>query len=167
MSSNQPHSIVLNQLKDLLSKLSPEQLSHKGNLLYNASIGEHIRHIIEFYRCCIFYSKKGIVNYDLRQREKLLENDPLACIAAIEQIQNHLEKGSIQNVSLQLKLECISDPNGVPTNLERELIFCLDHCIHHQGIIKIGLKEMGLDSLIGKDFGVAFSTQTYREKCAS
>ena len=49
----------------------------------------------------------------------------------------------------------------------RELNYCLDHCIHHQSLIKIGLIDQNLDHLIDENFGVAFSTQNYRNKCAS
>ncbi|MDC1012234.1 hypothetical protein OAQ04_03240 [Flavobacteriaceae bacterium] len=49
----------------------------------------------------------------------------------------------------------------------RELAYCLDHRIHHQSLIKIGLTEQGLDHLIDENFGVAFFTQNYRNECAS
>lgn len=162
----QAHTKVLGQLINLLGNLSKEQLTYKSNLLYNASIGEHIRHIIEFYRCCLLQSKNGIINYDSRPREKLLENDPNATIKAISEIISQVNNVKKEKKSLYLQSQCI-DSAGIPTNLERELVFCLDHCIHHQSIIKIGLKDMGIDKLIDKDFGVAFSTQSYRKQCAS
>lgn len=163
----QAHTKVLGQLINLLNNLSVAQLTYKSNLLYNASIGEHIRHIIEFYRCCLYESKNGIINYDLRPREKQLEKDPTATIKAINELLSELNSVKTDNISLHLQSLCIDNLEGVPTNLERELVFCLDHCIHHQSIIKIGLKEMELDKLIDKDFGVAFSTQSFRKQCAS
>lgn len=163
----QAHTKVLSQIINLLNNLSVAQLTYKSNLLYNASIGEHIRHIIEFYRCCLSQSKNGIINYDSRPREKQLEKDPNATIKAINELLSELNNAKNDKKSLHLQSQCIDSLEGVPTNLERELVFCLDHCIHHQSIIKIGLKEMGLDKLIDKDFGVAFSTLSYRKQCAS
>ena len=163
----QAHTKVLSQIINLLNNLSVAQLTYKSNLLYNASIGEHIRHIIEFYRCCLWQSKNGIINYDSRPREKQLEKDPNATIKAISELLSELNNAKNDKKSLHLQSQCIDSLEGVPTNLERELVFCLDHCIHHQSIIKIGLKEMGLDKLIDKDFGVAFSTLSYRKQCAS
>ncbi|MCY4162143.1 MAG: hypothetical protein OXE77_09815 [Flavobacteriaceae bacterium] len=168
MKNFEPHHHVLSQLKNLISNLSVEELTKKSDLLYNASIGEHFRHIIEFYRCCLFFRKEDVVNYDLRPRDKTLENEPSAGINAINELLTQLQCLSHpEKIILNLQSECIVDAGGIATNLDRELAFCLDHCIHHQSIIKIGLKASQLDHLVDKNFGVAFSTQTYREKCAS
>ena len=48
------------------------------------------------------------------------------------------------------------------TSVDRELLYCLDHAIHHQALIKIGLKELQIADLVGDDFGVAYSTLRYR-----
>ncbi|MDA8611714.1 hypothetical protein N9L07_01085 [Flavobacteriaceae bacterium] len=56
---------------------------------------------------------------------------------------------------------------GVKTTFFRELIYCMDHGIHHQSLIKIALIDQGLNHLINDKFGVAFSTQNYRNQCAS
>jgi hypothetical protein len=54
--------------------------------------------------------------------------------------------------------------NLVNTSFERELVYCLDHAIHHQALIKIGLKEQELSHLVSQDFGVAYSTLRYRKQ---
>lgn len=168
MKNFKPHHIVLTQLKNLVSNLSVGNFTQKSDLLYGASIGEHFRHIIEFYRCCLFFRKGDVVNYDLRPRDKILEKDPSAGVKAVDELLIHLQSLSDpEKIDLNLQLECIVGTNGISTNLDRELAFCLDHCIHHQSIIKIGLKANKLEHLVDKNFGVAFSTQTYREKCAS
>jgi hypothetical protein len=43
----------------------------------------------------------------------------------------------------------------------------MDHCYHQQTIIKIALLEQDLTHLIDPNFSVAFSTQLYRNQCAS
>ena len=50
------------------------------------------------------------------------------------------------------------------SSFERELLYCLDHAIHHQALIKIGLKELHLSHLVSPDFGVAYSTLRYRAR---
>ena len=55
----------------------------------------------------------------------------------------------------------------IETSFFRELIYCMDHCIHHQSLIKIALLEQNLIHFIDPNFGVAFSTQIYRRQCAS
>ena len=56
--------------------------------------------------------------------------------------------------------------NKIQTSFFRELTYCMDHCIHHQSLIKIALLEQELTHLVDENFGVAFSTQNYRNRCA-
>lgn len=57
------HIIVLDSLKNLLKNLTNESFSKKNDLLFGASIGEHFRHIIEFYLC--------VMNQDTLEVNKL------------------------------------------------------------------------------------------------
>ncbi|MGY8901828.1 MAG: hypothetical protein ACKVI1_04480, partial [Flavobacteriales bacterium] len=54
----------------------------------------------------------------------------------------------------------------IDTTVERELVYCMDHAIHHLAIIKISLIESGVDLKMEADLGVASSTLRYREICA-
>ena len=50
----------------------------------------------------------------------------------------------------------------IETNYERELLYNLEHSIHHQALIKVALLQ--LQSVeIPENFGVAQSTIVYRE----
>ncbi|MDG1968015.1 MAG: hypothetical protein P8I30_01145 [Flavobacteriaceae bacterium] len=69
------HKKVLSDLKCLLEKLDKKSLTKKNPLLSKASIGKHFRHTIEFYQCCISQKQSGIINYDLRIRNKALEEN--------------------------------------------------------------------------------------------
>ena len=53
----------------------------------------------------------------------------------------------------------------IATTFQRELAYCLEHSIHHQALIKVGLKELNLENIIEKNFGVAPATIRYHEKC--
>ncbi len=85
------HILVLNSLKSLLEELTTPAFNKPNKMLSEASIGQHFRHIIEFYQCCLFESKNGIVNYDLRKRTKVLEEDPNEGIHAIDKVLNVLK----------------------------------------------------------------------------
>jgi len=86
----QPHQIVLSDLKNLMRQMNTSELTNKNKVLSKASIGEHFRHIIEFYQCCISQKESGFVNYDLRKRNKNLEENPNFGIQTIETILNYL-----------------------------------------------------------------------------
>ena len=49
-----------------------------------------------------------------------------------------------------------AQPFSVDSNVQRELAFNLEHAIHHQALIKIGLNQLGQHMESG--FGVAPST---------
>lgn len=148
--------IVLEQLRNNASYNNPcEALS-------NATIGQHSRHIIELYQCLLAGYPEGKINYDDRKRNQLYENDTTAAVAAIKEIQQNLEQPD-----KQVKIFCGTDAHSVciESNYYREVLYNLEHCIHHQALIKVALLTIK-DLNIIEGFGVALSTLQYRQQCA-
>ncbi|MGC6525605.1 MAG: hypothetical protein ACON30_04945 [Flavobacteriaceae bacterium] len=159
---------VLNDLKNLLKSLNSTSFTQKNNSLFGGTIGAHFRHIIEFYICCFEQRNKGVVNYDLRKRDATLEKDTNLGVLAINQVLekvNRLKHSKNESLLLDSGLNK-GNANAIQTSFYRELSYCMDHCVHHQSLIKIALQEQGLLHLIDENFGVAFSTQKYRQECA-
>ena len=46
----------------------------------------------------------------------------------------------------------------IESSFERELVYCLEHSIHHKALIKVALREYALTHLVSNSFGVAPST---------
>lgn len=159
----------LQQLKDLLVQLSPAQFVEKLPVLSYSTIGMHVRHVVEFYECLLESETTQQVDYDARKRNATLENDPQTCIGAIEVIVDrvfrHEEDFPIQlcaNYSLSE-----GESTSVPTTFLRELLYNIEHTVHHLAIIKIGVKHLDTDTvLIDEQFGVAISTLRNRKVCA-
>ena len=166
-----PHKKVLHDLKDLLFQMDVDSFCHKNKTLFGGSIGEHFRHIIEFYLCCLSQKDSENVNYDVRKRDKQLEIDINVGIATIDTLLGTLNQLEAHDDKPILMKNCMDDEkeknSGIKTSFFRELIYCMDHCIHHQSLIKIALLEQNLMHYINPNFGVAFSTQIYRRQCAS
>jgi hypothetical protein len=40
-----------------------------------SSVGQHVRHTVEFFQCFILGLENGVVDYDARKRDFLIEND--------------------------------------------------------------------------------------------
>ena len=53
----------------------------------------------------------------------------------------------------------------IESNYYRELMYNIEHCIHHQAIIKIALLHLGKTEIV-ENFGIAKSTIEYRRQCA-
>lgn len=162
-----PHKKVLQDLKNLLIQLDSNSFCYKNKTLFGGSIGEHFRHIIEFYLCCLSQKHSESVNYDLRNRNKQLELQVNKGIETIDTLLVTLDQLEEQDNTLLILSSVGEKENGVKTSFFRELIYCMDHCVHHQSLIKIALLEQGLIHLIDPNFGVAASTQLYRSQCAS
>lgn len=153
------------QLRALLQNINKDNYIQKADVLSEASIGQHIRHILEFYLLLVSGSFSGTISYDQRQRDiQLEENLPFA----IKTIDNLLLGIDTLDENLAIKLEGDFTPDGsdknlIPSSVGRELAYCIEHSIHHQAIIKAGMIAIGLKEITDHNFGVAFSTIRYRE----
>jgi uncharacterized damage-inducible protein DinB len=152
------------ELKELLQKLSEEQYSRPSEILSGASIGQHLRHVLEFYSCLIESLESGIINYDNRKRSKQVETNPSAAITAIDNIISVLDGGlKCVDLTLQGNFGAIGGTIvSIRSSVYRELAYNLEHSIHHQALIKVGLKEQGIERLIGAGFGVAPATIRFK-----
>ena len=153
---------TLNELLDLLSQISDTDYSCPCHQLSNATIGEHTRHIIEMFQCLENQYENGIVNYDIRKRDYLIQTNTDFAQKCILQILNQIEK---PNKSLQLQQIVDGEELLIDTNYNRELLYNLEHCIHHQALIKVAVIQSETIK-IDENFGVARSTIEYRKQCA-
>ena len=147
---------------DLCQSLTLEQYTFKCSMLNGVSIAEHLRHSYEFYHCLLLGLDTQQLNYEERARDRALETNLPYAIECMQQLKTQLAT-PLKDRSMELRSK-EAQSNLVSTSLERELVYCLDHAIHHQALIKIGLKEQELFHLVSQDFGVAYSTLRYREQ---
>jgi len=159
----------LTQLKDLVNSISSTDYGKQIEILSGATIGQHIRHILEFYLLLVAGSFTGTINYDKRKRDERIEGNPSFAGETIERLLTGIDTINedepvilIADYSTDGKSE-----NNVKSNAGRELAYCIEHSIHHQAIIKTGLIARGLSDLTDEHFGVAYSTLRYRDNsCA-
>ena len=151
----------LNELVDLLNQLSDDGYTNKCSSLSDATIGEHTRHIIEMFQCLDNFYDNGVVNYDKRKRNILIQSSTDFAIQNIIGIKNSIEKSN-KNLFLQQIID--GEEIMIESNYNRELLYNLEHCIHHQALIKVAILQC--DSVhIDANFGVARSTIEYRNQC--
>jgi uncharacterized damage-inducible protein DinB len=159
----------LDQLNDLLQNIPVEAYTSKPAVLSGASVGQHIRHILEFYLLMISGSIAGVITYDKRKRDLRIENETAYAIGVINKIMKSLDLISEEDPVL-FEGDFTSDSSGTNTiksSVGRELAYCIEHSIHHQALIKAGLIGMNMAELTDEHFGVAYSTIRYRDKsCA-
>jgi hypothetical protein len=153
---------TLFELQHLLNQISEDDYSKPIEYLSNASIGEHTRHIIELFQCAINSYEVGELNYDNRNRNLLIQTSPTYAIEKIDEICTTIEK---ENKDIILESVFFEEVSRINTNYFREVIYNLEHCIHHQALIKVAVFQFEY-LVINENFGVAPSTIVFRNQCA-
>lgn len=152
---------TLKELSDLLSQFNDGDYTNPCSGLSNATVGEHTRHIIEMFQCLENQYDSGIINYDARNRDYQIQTDIAFAKETIVAILNQLDK---PNRTLQLQQIVDGEELLIDSNYHRELLYNLEHCIHHQALIKVAILQM--DHIqIDENFGVARSTIEYKKQC--
>src|SRR5258706_12180725 len=80
------------QLTASLDQLSQEQYAQECRTLSNATIGKHLRHVIELFQSLENGYDDGVVNYDKRKRDTRIENDKEFALLLLGKIRNGLNK---------------------------------------------------------------------------
>lgn len=158
----------LTEIKKVLLLLTDEQYSYPSNTLFGATIGQHVRHILEFYQSVFNGLNTKTVNYDNRKRNLLIETDNQYAIQVIDEINASLALDILDETLVLEGNFCAEEgkETEIKTTLFRELAYCLEHSIHHQALIKVGLLEVNCLSFIDDTFGLAPATIRYRKVCA-
>jgi hypothetical protein len=165
MLLKQPIGNVFVQLTESLTQLSDEEYSRPSKILFNATVGQHVRHIIELFQCLEKGYSAGIVNYEKRKRDHTIETEKAYAIALLKDIYDHLDK---PNITITLEAEDYEGSENtisISSNYYREIAYNLEHTIHHMALIRVGINEVSSVQLPA-EFGVAYSTIKHRQECA-
>ncbi len=159
----------LYQLKELLESIDNDQYTAKPDILSGASIGQHMRHILEFYLLLVSGSFTGTISYDKRERDIRIEEDTTFAVQTIDRLLTGIDTLDVKQ-PVKLEADYSTGENSqklIDSSVSRELAFCIEHSIHHQALIKAGLIALKMEHLTTEHFGIAYSTLKYRnDQCA-
>ena len=158
-------SNVFAQLIDSVDQLTNEQYMQPLSTLSNATIGQHVRHIIELFTCLENGYETGFVNYEKRKRDYTIETNKDFAKLLMHSIMAGLGK---PNKTLKLEAgydELSEDVITIETNYLREIVYNLEHTVHHMALIRIGITSLA-EVKLPETYGVASSTIKYRQACA-
>jgi uncharacterized damage-inducible protein DinB len=155
---------LLGQLQNLVEQITADDFKAPSRAMNGSSLGQHIRHTLEFFFCLQEGLQKGVVNYDKRKHDMVIESDKFIALAAIRRMEEFIV-GLDNNRALTLEVNYGHDEtNGVTaeTNLYRELIYNIEHAIHHMAMMRIAVQEVAPYIVLPASFGVAVSTLRYQ-----
>ncbi len=152
---------TIEQFKSVLRSLPEDLFTKPCSKISDATIGQHTRHIIELYLCLIDGYASGEVSYDNRKRDKRTEQESDFAQLQLQWIQEKLE---MENKALFISFELDESPMRIESNYQREVMYNLEHAIHHEALIKVAILEF-CEMALPVSFGVAPSTIQYRNQC--
>jgi uncharacterized damage-inducible protein DinB len=166
MQLHRTSSEILNQLIQVIDQLNDEQYAKSLTVLSGNSIGKHVRHIVEFFECLISGYENGLVDYDSRLRNVALENSRVTAIDYMKRISASISLFADKNLLLACNY---GDDTSITSHssFNREVVYNVEHTIHHMAIIRIAVQEMFKSVSLPENFGIAYSTVKYQQiQCA-
>lgn len=164
--STEPLAELMTQLSDMVQVLDEAQYRTAPESTKCGAIGGHVRHVLDHLVAWLGGVDHGSVNYDDRQRDTSIENDPVAGLHAIKHHTARLAevgKEQLANpVTVLTSMTSCGSLVSLPSTHARELAFVYSHTIHHNAII--GTIARALKVELPANFGTAPSTIAYRNQ---
>src|SRR5690242_8596567 len=127
MDLQKPITAALQQLADTISQLTDEQYTRPVCVLSNTTIGQHLRHVIEFFTELQRGYITGKVNYDARLRDREIETQRVTAIALLNKIGADLNK---PDKTLYLSSSMTNaGAFRIESNYFRELLYNHEHTV--------------------------------------
>jgi hypothetical protein len=158
---------ILSQLAHFLTVIRDPDFATPSKLLSGSTLGQHIRHTLEFFICFQQGCLSGIVNYDKRRHDKQIETDKTLASFIVGQTIDFV-RTIPDEIPLKLEVSYTEENTTlVDTNSTRELVYNIEHTVHHMALIKIGVHEVAPYVTLPADFGIAVSTMRSRQATTS
>lgn len=168
MNAKQGTILIAAQMAGLLERLDETAFTRPLPLFHGSTIGQHFRHILEFYTCLFDGALSARIDYSSRKRNNNLSENPRAALAVLEYIADTVKQQDERqwlNVESEFSdepIEFLRRPIYM-SSMGRELQYAFDHAVHHLAIIRMGLEVYFPEIPVDEDLGVAPSTMKYKK----
>ncbi len=155
---------VLRQLEELISCAEPCYVRQSDSA--HAGIGEHVRHVLDHYRALQIGLPTQHVDYNFRTRQSLEETQPDVArknIATLIGWLNQIEFSTEINLTVVSEINLHhSESTKLSSNVERELLYLINHSIHHMAYASLLASTQGVS--VPSHIGLAPGTATYQRE---
>lgn len=163
-----PIVAVLRQLAYVIRAMTDEQYRRKPVGVVSSNVGGHVRHCLDHVEALLAGVEKGEVNYDQRRRGTEVETSREAALDVIQRQERQLLDFPPHSEHRPLRLSAIVSTSlpaiELETTVGRELAFVLSHTVHHNALIAVMARTLGIP--VPDRFGYAPSTLAHLEKAA-
>lgn len=155
---------ILDQLQEFIVGLDPQSYQQGSKPLFDSTIGQHLRHILDIYHALIRDIHNPLIDYDIRQRGIPLETDKNEGIIALNTIRQWLTALTPADLERPVRISSEVDIAEqrcatFQSSFGRELLFASTHAIHHLALMATLAKILGCQ--VNSQYGVAPTTATY------
>ncbi|GAA3918808.1 DinB family protein [Litoribacillus peritrichatus] len=155
---------ILDQISNFIMELDDASYTKVSKPLFDSSIGQHLRHILDIFQALMTSENGDLIDYDLRRRGIPLETDRMAGLQEIDQVREwllSLEPEQLDNdVVISTEVALVTQQTAeFRTTFGRELCFASSHLTHHLALMVVHAKLLGLE--VDSQLGVAPATATY------
>lgn len=151
---------VLVQLFNAVECTDQEDYTKAVDTLNGSTIGEHVRHTLEFFVCLREGFETGIVNYDNRKRDFTIQSNKTSALELIKEIIFFIRQNSEER-KMELEVgysQTSGDFLSIGSSFFREIAYNIEHAVHHMALIKVGVREVCPYVELPEEFGLAVST---------
>lgn len=160
---------ILEQLSDYIALVDEEKYTKTSTIFPSGTVGKHIRHTLDHFRCSINTPACEMIDYDHRARGVSVETDREAALNEITQLRGALGSFDVDGLHETVTAQVMCAGDGCCAELRstrgREIFFALHHAIHHNAILKAIAAEFDIE--LDAAFGTAPSTLNYESGLAS
>lgn len=158
MQAKQAVLDIIQQINALLAQLEPHQYRKPLPEFDGGTLGQHFRHILEFFQCLEQGLPERMIDYASRKRNLLYEDNPALAARAFDDTAGIFDRcDDHTELTVRGEFGCETRPT-YQSSFGRELLFVYDHAIHHLAIINIGINCHYPEIRKDKDLGVSPST---------
>jgi uncharacterized damage-inducible protein DinB len=149
---------LLHEAATLVARLRAEHFTMVQGPAMTASIGAHVRHVLDYYHALLRDLPTRRIDYEKRARNGQLESDRDSAATELRRFAVLLvERADLRvDVLLAVRDGAIMNGGWSRSTLERELGFLLSHATHHCSLMAVACRLQGIE--VAPDFGLAPST---------
>jgi len=154
----------LDQMIEFIAGLSDVSYQQSPAPLFDSSIGQHLRHILDLYMALMNPTHPNNVDYDIRRRGLALERVKMEGIHQLQLVRDWLLQLDLSTLDQPLTISGEVSINSVQSaqsnsSLSRELCFASSHLTHHLALMAAIAKYVGQSVAMG--LGTAPATASF------
>jgi uncharacterized damage-inducible protein DinB len=150
----------LSVLGDVLSGVRDETMADATlDPCFGATVGGHVRHVLDHVRNFAEGCAGGVIDYEARRRGDGIEHSSAGARSAIRGLRDSLGRVAAWDATVRVRAMVSKDdtPVAVASTLAREMVYVVDHTVHHMAMIRAMLERAGVACPAA--FGLAAGTQ--------